>query len=202
MGKLPRKIAYIHDRRDRNVTFQKRYAGLLKKIYELSVLCNVEVNFYVVEPTDGRVRMFSSSDQVFYPNYSIIKKEDRKGPVDVQYHYNKVKKPAHKPAHSERQLKTATHFLATREPPPAVDMSFSMNLPPLAKASPRRQAFPGSQLSPPVHGLVPAQQGAMNGAVSPQPKLRLERLYRTISPKLSRCEGILALLSGPFQLLV
>lgn len=89
MGRTARSIRFIADSRGRKITFRKRHGGILKKIHELSVLCNMEVFFYVVDPTDRRVRMFSSSDREFIPNYSTIREEDRKGPRDMQHHYMK-----------------------------------------------------------------------------------------------------------------
>ena len=93
MGRKVRKISFIREPRDRRITFRKRYSGILKKIHELAVLCNVEVYFYAVDSTDDRVRMFSSSDREFIPNYRAIMPEDRKGPRDMQHHYIKPKTP-------------------------------------------------------------------------------------------------------------
>lgn len=189
MGKLPRKIAYIHDRRNRYNTFRKRYAGLLKKIHELSVLSQVEVNFYVKDPADGRVRMFSSSDQMFYPDYSIIKKEDRKGPKDMQHHYDKVKKSANRLAHSETQLATSESLSA-------------INLTSLGQRPSSRERGSGSEPLPPMHRSFTAWHGAVAGANSLQPNLRLKKLYRRISPNLARCKTFLAFLSAPLQVLI
>ncbi|KAJ1756161.1 Myocyte-specific enhancer factor 2D, partial [Coemansia sp. RSA 1591] len=43
MGRKKIKIQTIKDERNRQVTFLKRKAGLLKKAYELSVLCDSEI---------------------------------------------------------------------------------------------------------------------------------------------------------------
>lgn len=49
------------DERNRNVTFLKRKAGLMKKAYELSVLCGVSVSILVFG-TNGKPYEFCSSD--------------------------------------------------------------------------------------------------------------------------------------------
>ena len=43
MGRKKINIARISDERNRQVTFTKRKFGLMKKAYELSVLCDCEI---------------------------------------------------------------------------------------------------------------------------------------------------------------
>lgn len=62
----------IENATSRQVTFSKRRNGLLKKAYELSVLCDAEVAVIIFSPK-GRVYEFSSSEYVpslivFYSN--------------------------------------------------------------------------------------------------------------------------------------
>ncbi|QCE08251.1 MADS-box transcription factor [Vigna unguiculata] len=51
----------IEDATSRQVTFSKRRNGLLKKAYELSVLCDAQVAV-IVFSQNGRLYEFSSSD--------------------------------------------------------------------------------------------------------------------------------------------
>ncbi|RWR87869.1 MADS-box protein SOC1-like protein isoform X1 [Cinnamomum micranthum f. kanehirae] len=50
----------IENTASRQVTFSKRRNGLLKKAFELSVLCDVEVALMVFSPT-GRLYEFASA---------------------------------------------------------------------------------------------------------------------------------------------
>lgn len=101
MGRAPRVIRRIADKKARNITFNKRYAGAIKKIYELGVLCDKETFLYVRDRDTRRTRYFSSSEEDFIPQYDLIQHEDRKGPRDVQHFYKKSKK---KPIRSSQPL--------------------------------------------------------------------------------------------------
>lgn len=94
MGKVARKITQIINPRDRKVTFKKRHDGVMKKIHELGILCNQDTFLFVRDRVTQRVRMFSSIEEHFIPHYANIKQEDRKGPSDMQRHYNKTRKLA------------------------------------------------------------------------------------------------------------
>ncbi|KAG6716856.1 hypothetical protein I3842_04G069200 [Carya illinoinensis] len=61
-GKIQMKR--IENTTSRQVTFSKRRNGLLKKAFELSVLCEAEVAV-IVFSQKGRLYEFSSSDQIF-----------------------------------------------------------------------------------------------------------------------------------------
>uniref|UniRef100_A0AAU7LJT9 MADS54 n=1 Tax=Hippophae rhamnoides TaxID=193516 RepID=A0AAU7LJT9_9ROSA len=58
----------IENAASRQVTFSKRRNGLLKKAFELSVLCDAEVSL-IIFSTRGKLYEFSSSR---YVNFSII----------------------------------------------------------------------------------------------------------------------------------
>lgn len=105
MGKVKRKIIKITDDRDRKTTFKKRLDGLMKKIFEIGVLCDQETFFFIRDHVTQRVRTFSSSDEEFIPVYNLILPEDRKGPRDVQHHYQK------------KQTKTSDSRTAVSNPP-------------------------------------------------------------------------------------
>ncbi|KAI8356102.1 hypothetical protein EDC96DRAFT_546056 [Choanephora cucurbitarum] len=61
MGRKKIQIQPIKDDRNRQVTFLKRKHGLMKKAYELSVLCNCEVAL-VIFPPNNKLIQYSSSD--------------------------------------------------------------------------------------------------------------------------------------------
>lgn len=55
----------IENASSRQVTFSKRRSGLLKKAFELSVLCDAEVALIIFSPS-GRLYEFSSSRYKFF----------------------------------------------------------------------------------------------------------------------------------------
>lgn len=65
MGRKKIRIARISDERNRQVTFMKRKAGLLKKAMELSVLCDAEVAVLVFSPrgTPGPPRIYDYASE-------------------------------------------------------------------------------------------------------------------------------------------
>nr|AAB80807.1 putative MADS box transcription factor PrMADS4 [Pinus radiata] len=60
MGRGRIRLRKIESATSRQVTFSKRKNGLLKKAYELSVLCDVELGLIVLSPR-GKVHEFSST---------------------------------------------------------------------------------------------------------------------------------------------
>ena len=54
------QIKKIENTTNRQVTFSKRRNGLIKKAYELSVLCDVDVALIMFSPS-GRVSLFSGN---------------------------------------------------------------------------------------------------------------------------------------------
>lgn len=60
MGRVKLQIKKIENTTNRQVTFSKRRNGLIKKAYELSVLCDVDVALIMFSPS-GRVSIFSGN---------------------------------------------------------------------------------------------------------------------------------------------
>jgi hypothetical protein len=60
MGRKRIKIREIQDEKSKSVTFLKRKYGLMKKAYELSILCDCEVGIIILKK--GKLIEFSSSD--------------------------------------------------------------------------------------------------------------------------------------------
>ncbi|RKP05511.1 hypothetical protein THASP1DRAFT_19722 [Thamnocephalis sphaerospora] len=76
MGRRKIQIATISDDRNRQVTFLKRKYGLMKKAYELSVLCNCEIGLIIFNSQDKLVQYASTDmDQILlrYTNVSAAK---------------------------------------------------------------------------------------------------------------------------------
>lgn len=65
MGRKKIVIKPITDERLRNITFNKRKAGLLKKAAELSMLCNIQVCLAFTDVYGNLINFFS-------PNMEII----------------------------------------------------------------------------------------------------------------------------------
>ncbi|XP_062077006.1 truncated transcription factor CAULIFLOWER A-like [Humulus lupulus] len=59
MGRAKVEMKLIENKQSRQVTFAKRRSGLMKKAYELSVLCDVEIGL-IVFSGNGRLYEFSS----------------------------------------------------------------------------------------------------------------------------------------------
>ncbi|CAK9299584.1 unnamed protein product [Gordionus sp. m RMFG-2023] len=61
MGRKKIKILRIGDERNRQVTFTKRKFGLMKKAYELSVLCDCEIALIIFSP-NNKLFQYASTD--------------------------------------------------------------------------------------------------------------------------------------------
>lgn len=61
MGRKKIKIERINDERNRQVTFTKRKFGLMKKAYELSVLCDCEIAL-IIFTSNNKLFQYASSD--------------------------------------------------------------------------------------------------------------------------------------------
>nr|KAG5713335.1 hypothetical protein BaRGS_024883 [Batillaria attramentaria] len=99
MGRKKIKIERINDERNRQVTFTKRKFGLMKKAYELSVLCDCEIAL-IIFTSNNKLFQYASSDMdkvlLKYTEYndtvvsqtnkdiveSLSKKENKGGDVD------------------------------------------------------------------------------------------------------------------------
>jgi hypothetical protein len=61
MGRKKIQISKITDERNRQVTFTKRKFGLMKKAYELSVLCDCEIALIIFN-SSNKLFQYASSD--------------------------------------------------------------------------------------------------------------------------------------------
>ncbi|KAK8533774.1 hypothetical protein V6N12_047178 [Hibiscus sabdariffa] len=63
MGRVKLQIKRIENDTNRQVTFSKRRSGLIKKAYELSILCDIEIALIMFSPS-GRVSHFSGKKRI------------------------------------------------------------------------------------------------------------------------------------------
>ncbi|PQP93551.1 agamous-like MADS-box protein AGL104 [Prunus yedoensis var. nudiflora] len=63
MGRVKLQIKIIENMANRQVTYSKRRNGLIKKAYELSVLCDVDVALIMFSPS-GRLSLFSGNKSI------------------------------------------------------------------------------------------------------------------------------------------
>ncbi|GFO21365.1 myocyte-specific enhancer factor 2a [Plakobranchus ocellatus] len=135
MGRKKIQIARINDERNRQVTFTKRKFGLMKKAYELSVLCDCEIAL-IIFTSSNKLYQYASSDMdkvlLKYTEYNdsvvsqtnkdivdMLSKKDSKGndiggdddddyPVSpsTDAHYSKINADFARAMNSDRDPKT------------------------------------------------------------------------------------------------
>ncbi|KAG8390283.1 hypothetical protein BUALT_Bualt01G0067500 [Buddleja alternifolia] len=88
------QLKRIENTTSRQVTFSKRRNGLLKKAYELSVLCDAEVAL-IIFSQKGRLSEFSSSNtQKTIERYLEHAKQGRNTSIEVEQHTQHLKHEA------------------------------------------------------------------------------------------------------------
>ncbi|PHT84170.1 hypothetical protein T459_12613 [Capsicum annuum] len=70
MGRAKIEIKRIENKANRGVTYSKRRKGLIKKAYELSVLCDTDISLLMFSPT-GRLTSFSPKQRCYVPSLII-----------------------------------------------------------------------------------------------------------------------------------
>ncbi|KAJ0039796.1 hypothetical protein Pint_27958 [Pistacia integerrima] len=63
MGRVKLQLKKIENKTYRHITFAKRKSGLLKKAYELSTLCDVELALIIFSPA-GKLILFDGKKRV------------------------------------------------------------------------------------------------------------------------------------------
>ncbi|GER39309.1 MADS-box transcription factor [Striga asiatica] len=84
MGRVKLEIKKIENTTNRQVTFSKRRNGLIKKAYELSVLCDVDVALIMFSPS-GRVSNFAGHKSIgeIMERYVNLPEHERGSPVSM-----------------------------------------------------------------------------------------------------------------------
>lgn len=65
MGRVKLEIKRIENTTNRQVTFSKRRNGLIKKAYELSILCDIDIALIMFSPSD-RLSLFSGKTRYYH----------------------------------------------------------------------------------------------------------------------------------------
>ncbi|KAK9903012.1 hypothetical protein M0R45_001353 [Rubus argutus] len=79
MGRVKLEIKRIENTTNRQVTFSKRRNGLIKKAYELSILCDIDIALIMFSPS-GRLSHFSGKrriEDVFTTRYINLPDQER-----------------------------------------------------------------------------------------------------------------------------
>ncbi|CAB4296840.1 unnamed protein product [Prunus armeniaca] len=84
MGRVKLQIKMIENTTNRQVTYSKRRNGLIKKAYELSVLCDVDVALIMFSPS-GRLSLFSGNKSIeeILARYVNLPGHERGGRVKI-----------------------------------------------------------------------------------------------------------------------
>ncbi|KAF4370539.1 hypothetical protein F8388_020125 [Cannabis sativa] len=82
MGRVKLQIKRIENNTNRQVTFSKRRNGLIKKAYELSILCDIDIALIMFSPS-GRLSHFSGKRRIedVLSRYINMPDHDRGGVV-------------------------------------------------------------------------------------------------------------------------
>ncbi|EOA36414.1 hypothetical protein CARUB_v10010907mg [Capsella rubella] len=78
MGRVKLEIKRIENTTNRQVTFSKRRNGLIKKAYELSVLCDIDIALIMFSPSD-RLSLFSGKTRIedVFTRFINLPKQER-----------------------------------------------------------------------------------------------------------------------------
>ncbi|XP_031390384.1 agamous-like MADS-box protein AGL104 isoform X2 [Punica granatum] len=83
MGRAKLPVKRIENTTNRQVTFSKRRNGLIKKAYELSVLCDIDIALIMFSPS-GRLSHFSSKIRIEDTFSRYVNPDDRERNSDFQ----------------------------------------------------------------------------------------------------------------------
>ncbi|KAF3796909.1 Agamous-like MADS-box protein [Nymphaea thermarum] len=80
MGRVKLQIKKIENSTNRQVTFSKRRNGLIKKAYELSILCDIDIALIMFSPS-GRLSHFSGKKRIedVLARYLSLPEQERGG---------------------------------------------------------------------------------------------------------------------------
>ncbi|KAL7207904.1 hypothetical protein ACSBR1_029787 [Camellia fascicularis] len=97
MGRVKLQIKKIENTTNRQVTFSKRRNGLIKKAYELSVLCDVDVALIMFSPS-GRLSIFSGNKSMeeIMARYVNLPEHERGRPVNADSQLEEIQQEIHR----------------------------------------------------------------------------------------------------------
>ncbi|XP_071338789.1 myocyte enhancer factor 2cb isoform X4 [Trachinotus anak] len=182
MGRKKIQITRIMDERNRQVTFTKRKFGLMKKAYELSVLCDCEIALIIFNSTN-KLFQYASTDMdkvlLKYTEYNephesrtnsdiveALSKKENKGGESPELESALILTPRteekYKQINEEFDHMIKTHKIPA-VPPSNYDMSVSI---PVSNQNNLIYSHPGGSLG--NHNLLPlAHHGLQRNSMSP-----------------------------------
>ncbi|NWU45804.1 MEF2A factor, partial [Hylia prasina] len=191
MGRKKIQITRIMDERNRQVTFTKRKFGLMKKAYELSVLCDCEIALIIFN-SSNKLFQYASTDMdkvlLKYTEYNephesrtnsdIVETLRKKGlngceSPDADDYFE------HSPLSEDRfsKLNEDSDFIFKRGPPGLPAQNFSMSVTvPVSNPNTLTYSNPGSSLVSP--SLAASSSLTDTAMLSPPPSA----LHRNVSP--------------------
>uniref|UniRef100_A0A0D3DQX0 MADS-box domain-containing protein n=1 Tax=Brassica oleracea var. oleracea TaxID=109376 RepID=A0A0D3DQX0_BRAOL len=127
MGRVKLEIKRIENTTNRQVTFSKRRNGLIKKAYELSILCDIDIALIMFSPSD-RLSLFSGKtriEDVFTrfinlsnqerENALVFPDQDRRPPAAIKSDVEELEQEV---CRLHQQLQMAEEELRRYEPDP------------------------------------------------------------------------------------
>ncbi|XP_070689222.1 myocyte enhancer factor 2cb isoform X5 [Pempheris klunzingeri] len=183
MGRKKIQITRIMDERNRQVTFTKRKFGLMKKAYELSVLCDCEIALIIFNSTN-KLFQYASTDMdkvlLKYTEYNephesrtnsdiveALSKKENKGGESPELESALILTPRteekYKQINEEFDHMVKTHKIPQAVPPSNYDMPVSI---PVSNQNNLIYSHPGGSLG--NHNLLPlAHHGLQRNSMSP-----------------------------------
>ncbi|KAM9393887.1 myocyte enhancer factor 2cb isoform 9-T9 [Pholidichthys leucotaenia] len=183
MGRKKIQITRIMDERNRQVTFTKRKFGLMKKAYELSVLCDCEIALIIFNSTN-KLFQYASTDMdkvlLKYTEYNephesrtnsdiveALNKKENKGGESPELESALILTPRteekYKQINEEFDHMIKTHKIPQAVPPSNYDMPVSI---PVSNQNNLIYSHPGGSLG--NHNLLPlTHHGLQRNSMSP-----------------------------------
>ncbi|KAG3262655.1 myocyte-specific enhancer factor 2A isoform X1 [Ictidomys tridecemlineatus] len=193
MGRKKIQITRIMDERNRQVTFTKRKFGLMKKAYELSVLCDCEIALIIFN-SSNKLFQYASTDMdkvlLKYTEYNephesrtnsdiveALNKKEHRGcdspDPDTSYVLTPHTEEKYKKINEEFDNMMRNHKIAPGLPPQNFSMSVTV---PVTSPNALSYSNPGSSLVSP--SLAASSTLADSSMLSPPPAT----LHRNVSP--------------------
>ncbi|XP_061906943.1 myocyte enhancer factor 2cb isoform X9 [Entelurus aequoreus] len=183
MGRKKIQITRIMDERNRQVTFTKRKFGLMKKAYELSVLCDCEIALIIFNSTN-KLFQYASTDMdkvlLKYTEYNephesrtnsdiveALNKKENKGGESPELESSLILTPRteekYKQINEEFDHMIKSHKIPQAMPPSNYDMPVSI---PVSNQNNLIYSHPGGSLG--NHNLLPlTHHGLQRNSMSP-----------------------------------
>ncbi|KAM5292779.1 myocyte-specific enhancer factor 2A isoform 5-T5 [Ctenodactylus gundi] len=197
MGRKKIQITRIMDERNRQVTFTKRKFGLMKKAYELSVLCDCEIALIIFN-SSNKLFQYASTDMdkvlLKYTEYNephesrtnsdiveALNKKEHRGcdspDPDTSYVLTPHTEEKYKKINEEFDNMMRNHKIAVSTEPGLPPQNFSMSVTvPVTSPNALSYTNPGSSLVSP--SLAASSTLADSSMLSPPPAT----LHRNVSP--------------------